>query len=129
MPHLIALAAAALSIAGSAPAPTAVSTPVSLAQVQWVATPNGMDIAQVFPPEAVKSGKSGAVLLDCEVAREGSLQGCAVEIEDPVGLEFGAAAMALAPLFKMAVLCQDGTSAPGRRVRIPIMFQLVTSGD
>ena len=125
MSHLIALAAAALSIAGTTPA----STPVSLAQVEWVATPSGQDIAEVFPPDAVTAGKSGAVLLDCQVAREGSLEACAVEIEDPVGLEFGAAAMALAPLFKMAVLCQDGTSAPGRRVRIPIMFQLVTSGD
>lgn len=125
MPHLIVLAAAAMALSGTGPAPP----PVSLTQVQWVATPNGQDIADVFPPDAVKAGKSGAVLLDCQVAREGSLEACTVEIEDPVGMEFGAAAMALAPLFKMAVVCQDGTAAAGRHVRIPIMFSLVTNGD
>ena len=125
MLHLIALAAAALTTGGAAsaaPEPT-------LTQVEWVATPNGQDIAQVYPPDAARAGKSGAVLLDCRVAAEGSLEGCAVEIEDPVGLEFGVAAMQLAPLFRMAVVAPDGSAVAGRRIRIPIMFQLVTNGD
>ena len=122
MLHLIALAVAALSTAGAAaPEP-------ALTEVQWVATPSGQDIAQVYPPDAVKAGKSGAVLLDCRVAAKGSLENCAVEIEDPVGLEFGAAALELAPLFRMAAMAPDGTAVAGRRIRIPIMFQIVT-GD
>jgi TonB family protein len=125
MLHLIAFAAAALT--SSAPM-TAAPDPV-LTQVQWVATPTGKDIAEVFPPDAVKAGKSGAVLLDCRVAVQGGLEGCAVEIEDPVGLEFGAAALELAPLFRMAATAPDGSAVAGRRIRIPIMFQLVTNGD
>jgi len=125
MLHLIALAAAAVSSAGAmgaAPEPT-------LTQVEWVATPSGADIAQVYPPFAAKAGKSGAVLLDCRVGEGGALEGCAVEIEDPVGLEFGLAAMQLAPLFRMAETAPDGSAVAGRRIRIPIMFSLITNGD
>ena len=125
MLHLIALAAAAIASAGAsaaAPEPT-------LTQVEWVATPTGQDIADVYPADAARAGKGGAVLLDCRVAAAGALEKCQVEIEDPVGLEFGAAALELAPLFRMATLAPDGTAVAGRRIRIPIMFQLVTNGD
>lgn len=123
MLHLIALAAAAIASVGASPQEPA------LTQVEWVATPSGQDIAQVYPPDAVKAGKGGAVLLDCHVAAAGGLERCQVEIEDPVGLEFGAAALELAPLFRMAALAPDGSAVAGRRIRIPIMFQLVTTGD
>jgi protein TonB len=125
MLHLIALAAAAVSTAAAiqaAPKP-------ALTQVEWVATPTGQDIAAVYPPTAVEAGKGGAVLLDCRVATEGSLEACQVEIEDPVGLEFGQAALELAPLFKMTKQAPDGTDTAGRRIRIPIMFNIVASGD
>ena len=125
MLHLIALAAAALSSAGAIQA----AAPPALTQVHWVATPTGQDIAGVYPPSAVAAGKGGAVLLECLVAAEGSLTACRVQIEDPVGLEFGAAAMELAPLFRMAPNAPDGTAVAGRTVRIPIMFQIVTNGD
>jgi protein TonB len=125
MPHLIALAAAAITSAAAvqaAPGP-------ALREVEWVSTPTGQDIASVYPPTAVKAGKSGAVLLQCTVAAEGSLDGCSVEIEDPVGLEFGLAAMELAPLFKMTPTAPDGSAVAGRTIRIPILFQIVTAGD
>lgn len=125
MLHLIAMAAAAIASASAikaAPGP-------DLLEVNWVATPTGQDIANVYPPTAVQAGKGGAVLLECQVAREGSLEACAVQIEDPVGLEFGAAALELAPLFRMAETAPDGSAVAGRTVRIPIMFSIVTSGD
>lgn len=124
MLHLIALATAAISSAASvsaAPAP-------ELREVTWVATPTGQDIANVYPPTAVQAGKSGAVLLECKVATQGSLEKCAVQIEDPVGLEFGMAALELAPLFKMAANAPDGSATAGRTIRIPIMFSIV-QGD
>lgn len=124
MLHLIALAAAAVSSASAiaaAPAP-------ELREVTWVATPTGQDIANVYPPTAVEAGKSGAVLLECKVATQGSLEGCAVQIEDPVGLEFGMAALELAPLFKMSANAPDGSATAGRKIRIPIMFSIV-QGD
>lgn len=125
MLHLIAMAAAALSTATAQPAaPTTILT-----SVEWLETPTGMDIAQVYPPTAVKAGKGGAVLLECQVAKAGSLEACRVEIEDPVGLEFGLAALELAPLFKMAQTAPDGSAVAGRTIRIPIMFNLVTNGD
>lgn len=125
MLHLIAMAAAVVSSASAIPAAPA----PALTQVEWVATPTGQDIANVYPPTAVAAGKSGAVLLDCKVASEGSLEACQVEIEDPVGLEFGLAALELAPLFKMAAKAPDGSDVAGRTIRIPIMFQIVTTGD
>jgi protein TonB len=125
MLHLLAMAAAALSSVAAiqaAPKPT-------LTEVNWVATPTGQDIANVYPPTAVEAGKGGAVLLDCRVATEGSLEACLVEIEDPVGLEFGQAALELAPLFRMARTAPDGSETAGRRIRIPIMFNIVSNGD
>ena len=125
MLHLIALAAAAVSTAAAiqaAPKP-------ALTQVEWVATPTGQDIAAVYPPTAVEAGKGGAVLLECKVAAEGSLKDCRVQIEDPVGLEFGVAALELAPLFKMAEKAPDGSAVAGRTIRIPILFSIVSNGD
>jgi TonB family protein len=124
MLHLIALASAAIS---SATAITAAPAP-ALREVTWVATPTGQDIANVYPPTAVQAGKSGAVLLECRVATEGALERCNVQIEDPVGLEFGMAALELAPLFKMTPNAPDGTATAGRTIRIPIMFSIV-QGD
>ena len=121
----IAMAAAAVSSAAAikaAPAP-------DLLEVNWVATPTGQDIANVYPPSAVEAGKGGAVLLECKVARQGSLEACRVQIEDPVGMEFGVAALELAPLFRMADKAPDGSAVAGRTVRIPIMFSIVTNGD
>ena len=125
MLHLIALAAAVVSSASTIPA----SSHAPLRQVEWVATPTGQDIANVYPSTAVAAGKSGAVLLDCKVAVEGSLEKCQVEIEDPVGLEFGLAALELAPLFKMTAEAPDGSATAGRTIRIPIMFTIVSTGD
>jgi TonB family protein len=125
MLHLIALATAALS---SAAAIQAAPSP-ELREVNWVATPTGQDIANVYPPTAVEAGKGGAVLLECKVAKAGSLEACRVQIEDPVGLEFGMAALELAPLFKMAETAPDGSAVAGRTIRIPILFQIVTTGD
>jgi TonB family protein len=125
MPHLIALAAAAITSAAAvqaAPGP-------ALREVEWVSTPTGQDIASVYPPTAVSAGKGGAVLLQCPVAAAGSVAGRGLEIEDPVGLEFGLAAMELARLFKMTPTAPDGSAVAGRTIRIPILFQIVTAGD
>jgi TonB family protein len=124
MLHLIALAAAAVSSAGAIQA-----APAPLTQVEWLATPTGQDIASVYPPTAVAAGKGGAVLLECKVEAKGSLEACRVQIEDPVGLEFGLAALQLAPMFKMASTAPDGSAVAGRTIRIPIMFQITVSGD
>lgn len=117
---------AALGVAASG-APERPAQP-ALTEVEWVATPTGLDIARAFPPDAVAGGRGGAVLLDCEVDALGRLAACAVEVEEPVGLSFGLAAMELAPLFRMATLTPSGEPVAGRTIRIPILFQLST-GD
>ena len=124
MLHLIALAVAAISSTGAIQA----AAPPALTEVEWVTTPTGQDIANVYPPTAVQAGKSGAVLLECQVAARGSLEGCHVQVEDPVGLEFGLAALELAPLFRMTETAPDGSAVAGRTIRIPIMFSIV-AGD
>lgn len=123
MLHLIALAAAVVSSTASLHA-----GPPPLTQVTWIATPTGQDIAAVYPPSAVASGKGGAVLLECRVDKQGLLDACKVQIEDPVGMEFGIAAMQLASRFKVALTAPDGSPVAGRSLRIPIMFQ-ISSGD
>lgn len=119
------MAAAAVSSAATI---QAAPTP-DLLEVNWVATPSGQDIANVYPPGAVETGKGGAVLLQCRVASAGELEACRVQIEDPVGLEFGLAALELAPLFKMAATAPDGSAVAGRTIRIPILFSIVSNGD
>ena len=85
MLHLIAMAAAAITAATPASVQAIKAAPAPLREVTWVDTPTGQDIANVYPPSAVQAGKGGAVLLQCQVAEEGSLEACQVQIEDPVG--------------------------------------------
>lgn len=119
MLQLIAMAAAAVSSAAAINA-----APAPLTHVTWLATPTGQDIAEVYPPTAVAAGKGGAVLLECQVDGKGLLDACKVQVEDPVGMEFGIAAMQLAPRFKVALTAPDGSAVAGRTLRIPIMFQI-----
>ncbi|MBX3483164.1 hypothetical protein [Phenylobacterium sp.] len=44
-------------------------------------------------------------------------------------IALAAAALELAPLFRMAARAPDGSAVAGRCIRTPILFQLVTNED
>lgn len=90
----------------------------------WVKRPNGDDLARVLPGEAVKRGVDGRATIGCEVSAEGTLRRCTVKSEKPEGLGFGAAALTLAPLFKMTPKRINGQAVSGGTVQIPIAWDL-----
>ena len=89
----------------------------------WVARPSGADVREVYPKEALRQRLEGRATIACEAAADGSLTNCVVAAETPQGAGFGAAALALAPKFRMAAQAADGAPVQGARVRIPVSFR------
>lgn len=119
----LTLGAASMAWAALAapPAPAPRPAPV-LAQPDWITKPNAADVADVYPPAAMKAGLSGAATLGCKVSAEGRLSDCKVEREAPAEAGFGAAALKLSERFQMKPLSRDGQPVSGGVVRIPFRF-------
>jgi TonB family protein len=90
---------------------------------QWVAMPTGADFARYYPARAVDVKRPGDVTLICNVATDGALA-CNVGIENPVGWEFGEAALLLSRSFRMAPQTADGTPTAGATIRTTIRFRM-----
>jgi periplasmic protein TonB len=106
------------------PAPPAPPGPRLIGKPDWLNRPNGRDLVRHYPRRALDRGVTGRAVLDCGVTASGRLVGCAVEAETPAAAGFGAAALKLAPEFRMRPLTEDGQPVDGGRVRIPIAFDL-----
>ena len=91
---------------------------------RWRKIPNGDDMARFYPEDAMRRGLSGKVVMQCNVAREGTLYGCAIITETPPNAGFGAAALKLAPYFEMTPQMEDGRPVAGGVVRIPVVFNI-----
>ena len=112
-------AAAALLAAVQANAdPTQVRT-----NPDWLRKPTGQDISGVWPSEAMRRRIGGAVRLKCEVDTDGLLQLCSVDAEDPPGMGFASAALALTPKFLFRPAKMDGKPVSAWVV-IPIKFSM-----
>lgn len=109
---LLVLAAAAAEPAQPAPVQAA---------PDWLKQPSRIQMMQVWPVEALKRGKSGKAVIQCEVSVHGALVACEVVSEEPAGAGFGAAALALTPQFLMKPGIIDGKPVRGT-ARIPINF-------
>lgn len=94
----------------------------SLPDPDWRRRPNGGSFVRVYPRNALERNVDGAAVLDCLVVEEGRLS-CLVVHEQPTGWGFGAAALDIARDFRVDQSV-DGTPALGRRVRIPIRFNV-----
>jgi TonB family protein len=128
-----ATAAAFVGLARSeAPAEGAAATDVDLAAPprHWLSVPSDYDIARVYPDRATRAFIWGQVVLQCTVAADGALQGCSVASEGPSDWGFGAAALALAPRFRLDVASPRGDpSQVGARITVPIGFDIAERCD
>jgi TonB family protein len=73
-------------------------------------------------------GSEGKAVIICRVTSEAKLKDCSVKSEDPPGMGFGAAALKMAPLFKMHHAPNGGPSVEGR-ITIPMRFKLNPDGS
>jgi len=90
----------------------------------WARRPGAEDVVRFYPTLARAIQLSGRATLSCQVTRNGDLQGCAALDEAPAGFGFGAAAVAMAGLFRMTPRTVDGRPTDGGEVKIPIRFSM-----
>jgi TonB family protein len=98
--------------------------PSVITSPDWLRRPSGEDFARLYPLRAMREEVEGRVTLACSVSERGTLTECSVTAEDPVGYEFGAAALTMSKLFLMRPQTKDGQAVAGGTVRIPLRFVL-----
>lgn len=92
---------------------------------QWAALPSGDDFMAGYPRAAAEAGiKMARVALSCVVGEGGLITDCTLASEEPAGLGFGAAALALVKSFKVRPWTAEGLPTVGGTVRVPIRYQL-----
>lgn len=104
--------------------PPAPPAPRSITNPDWLKRPSGEDLTRIYPERALRLEVSGQALLQCMVTAKGTVTGCAVQSETPMGYGFGAAALNLSRLFQMKPRMEDGQAVEGATVRIPIAFRI-----
>jgi TonB family protein len=111
------------ALAAQGPTREALAAAPLLEHAFWIERPNARSFERYFPTDALLRGVSGRVVLDCLIGADGRLR-CAVTEEQPADEGFGLAALGIAQDFRMAADV-DGVSTTGKRVRVPIRFNLV----
>jgi TonB family protein len=86
----------------------------------WSQTPTAAEMQAAYPSEAAKANYAASATLECTVAADGGLTDCVAASEDAPG--FGAAALTVAPKFRLPTKSPAGVSTVGRTVRFPIQW-------
>lgn len=118
---LIAMTAALLGGGANAQALHAIPTDPK-ANLVWRMKPNGADIAAIYPQKAQREEKAGWALMECQTQASGDLKDCRLLGEAPANYGFGAAALKLAPKFKLDPKKNDPAELAGGVVAIPIVL-------
>lgn len=98
------------------------SSPIN--KPDWVTIPSGKDFEEYYPKHANFLEVDGRARLSCTVNVKGELENCTTPFEQPVGLGFGAAALAMTKKFAMRPGARNGIPIDGATVAIPIRFVL-----
>jgi TonB family protein len=85
----------------------------------WQRRPTARDLIAVVPRDAAKKGVGGKATITCMATIQGTLTDCFPIFEEPAGMGFGGAAVALAPQFLMKPARKNGAPVPSI-VSIPI---------
>ncbi len=105
--------------------PAKAREPVEIYDAQWLQGPAPDEVAKLFPTTATKAGlRTGLGTLDCQVLHSGSLDHCIAAAEDPPGMGFGDAAVAISKDFTMNPWSKQGFPVDGAHVRLPIRLTL-----
>jgi TonB family protein len=86
----------------------------------WSQTPAAAEMQAAYPSEAAKTNYAASATLECTVAADGGLTDCVVAKEGAPG--FGAAALTVAPKFRLPMKSPSGVSTVGRTVQVPIQW-------
>lgn len=96
-------------------------SPELLPQPNWVTFVDQGRMIELYPDKAADAGvKTGRGVVDCTVAAGGTLTGCTVESEDPPGMGFGEAAVAVLASFTVNPWTDDGHPVDGAKVHVPV---------
>lgn len=110
------------ALAAQAPSAAELEAATLIERPTWIARPNAQSFARYYPVVALERGVDGRAMLDCLVKPDGGLR-CAVTVEDPPAMGFGLAALGLSLEFRLPAEL-DGVATAGRRVRVPIRFNV-----
>ena len=94
----------------------------ALRNAPWAAAPTSADMAAAWPKAAPDTLEFAKVRLQCGISPDTSLTGCTLLSEDPLGLGFGAAALALVSRFRTRGVLTDQGLLKTARVILPITF-------
>lgn len=93
-------------------------------KASWAVLPSGDRMSAGYPRKALDAGVEQArVVMSCVAGEGGNLENCAVSKEDPAGLGFAEAALALSESFRIRPWTMDGLPTIGGKVNVPIRYQ------
>lgn len=96
------------------------TTPV-VGKPKWASVPKAEQMEAAFA--ALGLTNTARVSLECRVQVGGGVADCQVASEDPAGKGLGAAALSLAPAFRLTTWTAEGLPTIGGLIRVPIRYE------
>lgn len=91
----------------------------------WAVLPSGTNMLAGYPSKAIDAGvKEARVVMICTAGAGGNLNDCRVTKEEPAGLGFAEAGLALSKSFRIRPWTDDGLPTIGGSITVPIRYQL-----